>query len=222
MTGVWPPLRSSMASPYLYWLHSRGRLFAKGHLWPRETASFARALSPKCSGLASSSGTPKASTASSSRRNLVTRDFRATTGHVSLHLSKIEGSPLLARLEILHGGSGCAWRKTRKTAARPRKTKLISPSEVASRVLLSDFTPRCSQLGQNAALLFRAGFLRQTTAFLCKFPKLLRVFHRGINRTLRLGVPDCMSVMRGEPDTGSHLPCFASVSSLTRRTFTNG
>ena len=24
MTGVWPPLRSSMASPYLYWLHSRG------------------------------------------------------------------------------------------------------------------------------------------------------------------------------------------------------
>jgi hypothetical protein len=51
MTGVWPPLRSSMASPYLYRLHSRGRLFAKGHLWPRETASFARALSPKCSGL---------------------------------------------------------------------------------------------------------------------------------------------------------------------------
>ena len=50
MTGVWPPLRSSMASPYLYWLHSRGRLFAKGHLWPLETASFARALSPKCSG----------------------------------------------------------------------------------------------------------------------------------------------------------------------------
>ena len=41
------PLRSSMASPYLYWLHSRGRLFAKGHLWARGTASFARALSPK-------------------------------------------------------------------------------------------------------------------------------------------------------------------------------
>jgi len=28
-------------------------------------------------------------------------DFRATTGHVSSHLSKIEDSPLLARLEIL-------------------------------------------------------------------------------------------------------------------------
>ena len=51
------------------------------------------------------------------------------------------------------------------------------PAEVASRVLLSDFTPGCSQLGQNAALLFRAGFLRQTTAFLCKLPKLPRIFH---------------------------------------------
>ena len=55
MTGVWPPLRSSMASPYLYWLHSRGRLFAKGPLWPRGTASFARA-SPQVEGLTNSQG----------------------------------------------------------------------------------------------------------------------------------------------------------------------
>ena len=41
MTGVWPPLRSSMASPYLsIRLQSRSKLFAKGHLWPRGTASF--------------------------------------------------------------------------------------------------------------------------------------------------------------------------------------
>ena len=31
-------------------------------------------------------------------------DFRATTGHVSSHLSRIAGSPLLACLEILQGG----------------------------------------------------------------------------------------------------------------------
>lgn len=84
-----------------------------------------------------------------------------------------------ARSDAPYGaGLGALGARRGKPQPVPRKTKLISPSEVASRVLLSDFTPRCSQLGQNAALLFRAGFLRQTTAFLCKFPKLLRVFHR--------------------------------------------
>ena len=46
MTGVWPLLRSSMASPYLYSTPIAWQTIGKGHLWALRTASFARALSP--------------------------------------------------------------------------------------------------------------------------------------------------------------------------------
>ena len=49
MTGS-GPLRSYMASPYLYWLHSRGKLFAKGHLWPRWTPALREPCRPKAAG----------------------------------------------------------------------------------------------------------------------------------------------------------------------------
>ena len=47
MTGVWPPSGHLWRAPTSIRLQSRSRFFAKGYLWPRGTASFARALSPK-------------------------------------------------------------------------------------------------------------------------------------------------------------------------------
>jgi hypothetical protein len=51
MTGVWPPSGHLWRAPTSIRLQSRSRLFAKGHLWPRGTASFARPLPPKRCGL---------------------------------------------------------------------------------------------------------------------------------------------------------------------------
>jgi hypothetical protein len=46
MTGGLPPSGHLWRAPTSIRFQSRSRLFAKGHLWPRGTASFARALSP--------------------------------------------------------------------------------------------------------------------------------------------------------------------------------
>jgi hypothetical protein len=51
MTGVWPPSGHLWGALTSIRLPSWSRFLGKGHLWPRRTASFARALPPRRCGL---------------------------------------------------------------------------------------------------------------------------------------------------------------------------